>query len=815
MAAPRPLTSDALYRACDLSGLAFDTTEELADLDEIIGQERALEALRFGAGIRSEGYNLFVLGPNGIGKHTVARGYLEKRAETESVPPDRCYLHNFHDANTPRLLTLPAGQGRRFAADLDRLCDELRSAIPAIFESDEYQNRLQELQRTYGRRQEQAIREVQEQAEANDIALIMTPGGFTFAPRKDGEALDHEAFRQLPESERERLERKVEELQANLQKALQQFPKWRKESQQQLKQLNEEMAQLAVGQLIDEIRTRHSSTERAVEHLDAVRGDVVDHVDALRQGDDADAVVDRYRANVIVDHDDRRGAPVVYEDLPSYHHLVGRVEHRVMQGALLTDFSLIKAGALHRANGGYLILDALKLLSHPFAWESLKRALYAREVRIESLEQIYSVMSTVTLAPEPMPLDLKIVLLGDRLLYYLLSAYDPDFPELFKVQADFEDDIVRDAETQPLYARLVGMLARRDGQRALDRGGVARVIEYASRLADDSERMSMHARALADLLREADYCAGEAGVERIGREHVQAAIDGQERRADRVRERIERAIQRDTIHVETDGTAVGQVNGLAVMQLGGYAFGKASRLTATARLGTGQLIDIEREAKLGGNIHSKAVMIIGNYIGSRYAADRPLSLHASLAFEQNYGGVEGDSASVAEVCALLSALSGLPLSQALAVTGSIDQHGRVQAVGGVNEKIEGFFETCRNRGFAPGQGVLLPKANVPHLMLRAELRAAVDAGQFRVVPLEHVDEALELLSGLPAGERDGTGHFPEGTFNHHVEKRLQHFAEVRQEADHPAPNEGDKSAGDRIGDGDPNGEGDGDALRPA
>jgi len=811
MAPSEPLPPTSLYRHCDLGELPFDTTEELDDLDAIIGQDRAVEALRFGAGIRGEGYNLFVLGPNGIGKHTVARRYLEERAAAETVPPDRCYLYNFDAPNAPRLLNLPPGQGRRFASDLERLCDELRSTVPAIFDSEEYQNRLQELQRSFGRRQEQAIREIQEEAESQDVALIMTHSGFTFAPRKDGETLDPESFRQLPQAEQDRIEKTVEELQEKLQKALQHFPKWRKESQQQLEQLNEAMAQLAAGQLIDELRQQYADTPEAVAHLDAVRRDVVNNVDALRHSDGqmseyADQVMGRYRANVLVDHAETAGAPVVYEDLPSYHHLIGRVEHRVMQGALLTDFSLIKAGALHRANGGYLILDVLKVLSHPFAWDALKRALYARSLRIEGLEQIYSFMSTTSIQPEPVPLDVKVVLLGDRMLYYLLSAYDPDFPELFKVQADFEDDIGRDAESQQAYARLVATLARRDHLRAFARSGVARVIEHGSRLADDSERMTMHARALADLLREADHFAAEAGASAVGAAHVQTAIDAQERRASRVRERMEQAIQRDTIHIETAGAATGQINGLAVMQLGGYAFGKGSRITATARVGHGQLIDIEREAKLGGNVHSKAVMIIGNYIGSRYAAERPLSLHASLAFEQNYGGVEGDSASVAEVCALLSAVSGVPLSQALAVTGSIDQLGRVQAVGGVNEKIEGFFETCRRRGFAPGQGVLLPRANVPHLMLNAEVRRAVEAGEFRVVALEHVDDALAWLTGLPAGSRDDDGRFPEGSFNRHVEDRLQHLAAVRERAG----KRGDEGAG-----GAEHGDGDGATLDPA
>lgn len=790
MTVPDPLPLERLYRRCDLDELAFDSTDELEDIAAMLGQDRAIEALRFGAGMTAKGYNLFALGPSGLGKHSMTGAFLEARAREEPVPADRCYLHNFDQPNAPRLLTLAAGRGRGFAADLDGLCDELLSAIPAVFESDEYRNRVQELHRAFGKRQEEAIREIQQEAEAQDIALILSPTGFTFAPRSNGETLDPDSFQQLPQTEQDRIEHAVETLQEKLQATLQQFPKWRKESQQQLEELNEEMAQLAVGQVIDDLRERYADLPVAVAHLDAVRRDVVENVDSLRQAermhDDGpiEPMLQRYRANVFVDNGNREGAPVVYENLPTYNHLVGRIEHRVIQGALVTDFSLVRAGALHRANGGYLMLDALELLRQPFAWDALKRTLSAGDVRIETLEQSYSIMSTVSLQPEPIPLDLKVVLLGDRVLYYLLAAYDPDFPDLFKVQADFEDDLERSRASQAEYARMIAMLARRTSIRPLDRTGVARVIEHGARLADDSERLSMHGRSLVDLLNEADHYAGEGGAERIAELHVQAAIDAQERRAARVRERMERAIQRDTIRIETAGTVVGQVNGLAVMQFGGYAFGKGARITATARLGHGQLIDIERRAHLGGNIHSKAVMIIASFIGARYAADRTLSLHASLAFEQNYGGVEGDSASVAEVCALLSAVAGVGLSQALAVTGSIDQLGRVQAVGGVNEKIEGFFETCAHRGFAEGQGVLLPRANVVHLMLRASVREAVEAGRFRIVPLDHVDEAIELLTGMPAGERDADGVYPEGSFNRRVEERLTHLAEVRRRADH-------------------------------
>ena len=448
-------------------------------------------------------------------------------------------------------------------------------------------------------------------------------------------------------------------------------------------------------------------------------------------------------------------------------------------GALVTDFNLIKAGALHRANGGYLILDARKVLLQPFAWEELKRALSSEEIRIEVLGQTLSLISTVSLEPESIPLDVKVVLLGERLLYYTLSQLDPDFAELFKVAADFEDQMDRTPENHLLYARMIATMVRQEGLRPFDREAVARVIEQSARLAGDAERLSTHVRSIADLLREADYWAGEAQHSVVTAADVQRAIDAQVYRSDRVRERIQEEIQRGTILIDTQGAAVGQVNGLSVLTLGQFAFGRPSRITALVRLGRGEVIDIEREVALGGPIHSKGVLILSSYLGARYARDQPLSLSASLVFEQSYSGVEGDSASSAELYALLSALADLPIKQSLAVTGSVNQHGQVQAIGGVNEKIEGFFDICRAQGMNGEQGVLIPASNVKHLMLRPDVVEAVAAGHFHVYPVETIDQGIELLTGVPAGEPDETGAFPAGSVNQRVEARLRELAERR------------------------------------
>ncbi len=782
MALPEPLPVDRLYRTCDPEQLDFETTAELDPLEAPPGQERALEALELGARMRAPGFNLFVMGPDGAGKNAMVQRLLHERAAQEPTPSDWCYLYNFDESTQPRLLRLPPGQGLRLRHDLEQLIEELRSTIPSTFESDEYQSRLQELQQQLNRRQREAFEALQQEAEQYDVTLLQTPSGFTFAPVKDGEVIDPEKFQQLPEDERRRYQQAIEHLQERLQGVVQQIPKWRKEIQHQVRRLNEEMILLAVGQRIQELRQRYGELPVAATHLDAIRNDIIENVDAFRSGEQEhmEYILNRYRANLIIAREPDEGAPVVYEDMPTHQRLVGRTEHHVHQGALLTDFTLIRPGSMHLANGGYLIIDAQKILTQPLAWPSLKRTLSAGEVRIESLEQVHGFWTTVTLEPEPMPLRTKVVLLGDRMLYYLLAAYDPDFPELFKIEADLEDDLPRDDANQALYARMIATVAARQQLRPLSRGAVARVIEHSSRMADDSERLAAGGRAINDLLEEANHYAGDAQAETIERTHIEQALAAQERRASRLRDRSLEVIRRGTVVIPTQGRRTASVNGLSVLQLGEFAFGRPTRITATARPGRGQLVDIEREAKLGGKIHSKGVMILSRYLASRFAADRELSLSASIAFEQSYGGVDGDSASVAELCVLLSAIGELPIDHGIAVTGSINQLGEVQAVGGVNEKIEGFFEVCRQQELTGAQGVALPATNVPHLMLRREVREAVERSQFHIYPLHHVDDALELLTGYPAGTAGEDGSFPAGSANRAVADRLARFAETRR-----------------------------------
>ncbi|MCC5858374.1 MAG: AAA family ATPase [Ectothiorhodospiraceae bacterium] len=788
-----PLGPDDVYRRCPTDSFQFRDTSELETLDLLTAHRRAVDALDFGTEIESDGYNLFVLGDPGAGKHALVSRFLKRRAAEASVPPDWCYIYNFDEPSRPRYLKLPPGTGRKLRQDLDQLVEDLRTAIPAVFESEEYQNRVHELERVMQRRQREGLEAVRREAREHDIVMLTTPAGFTFAPAKGDGIMEPEEFQKLSDQDRQRIERTMEILQRKLQQTIQQMPRLARELRQQVNALNEEMIQAAIGGPLEELYEAYRDQEGVIAHLEAIRNFIVEHVNAF-VSDNPDippeAIFSRCRINLLVDNGDCRGAPVVYQDLPTHQHLVGRIEHHVRNGALLTDFSLIRPGALHRANGGYLLLDVRGVLMQPASWETLKRNLRAREICTESLEQAYGLISTVSLEPQPIPLDVKIVLMGDRLLYYLLSHYDPEFLELFKVQADLEDDLDRDDESQLLFARMIATLARDAGLRPLDPSGVAAVIEQASRLADDQKKVTARTRELGDLLREASYWAGKDGAGVISRTHVSRAVAQQVYRAERLRVRSLEAISRGTVMIATEGEAPAQVNGLSVLQLGSFAFGRPTRITATARPGKGQVVDIEREAKLGGPIHSKAVMILSRFLASRYAADGELSLSASLAFEQSYGGIEGDSASVAEVCALISAITRVPLRQSLAVTGSINQHGDVQAVGGVNQKVEGFFDVCAGAGTLDGHGVLLPASNVTHLMLRSDVREAVGEGRFRIYPVRTVDEALELLTGRPAGEPDADGVFPEDSLNRLVVERLQGFARAVRPRE-----QGDQSGG--------------------
>ncbi|MDO8206201.1 MAG: AAA family ATPase [Gallionella sp.] len=779
-----------LHHPCDPALLGFQTTVDLEDMTEIIGQMRAMDAIRFGTGIRHEGYNVFVLGPSGTGKRSMVLQLLEKKAGGEQEPYDWCYVNHFAHPHKPQVIRLPSGRGSELRQGMEKLVDYLKSAIPALFDGDEYHNRAGAIRDEFARRQETVFKELADDAAKQEIALLRTPEGFALAPTRNHEVIPPDEYEKLPDDEKQRVEAVIAEFQARLEKLLRQMPQWRRERHERIKQLDRETTLSVIGHLMDELKQGYTDFPDVIKYLDSVQSDMLKNVDDFRKQEETANVGGmtivtqqsfyRYQVNVLATNGKKRGAPIISEDNPTYSNLVGRIEHVAQFGALVTDFTLIKPGALHRANGGYLLLDIRKVLVQPFAWEALKRAMQSGEIRIESLGQMYSLVSTVSLEPEPIPLDVKVILFGDRLFYYLLQQYDPEFSELFKVAADCEERIERNADTHQLYARLIATLVRREALLPFDCGAVARVIEHAARLAGDAQRLTTHMRSLTDLLRESDYWARESGQTVVASADVQHSIDAQIRRQDRIKDRLHEAILRDILMIDTAGLVVGQINGLSVIELGDFAFAMPTRITATTRLGDGEMVNIEREVKLSGAIHSKGVLILSSFLAARYAKNQPLALSASLVFEQSYGTVEGDSASLAELCALLSNLANAQVSQSLAVTGSVNQFGQVQAIGAVNEKIEGFFDICAARGLNGDQGVLIPAANIVHLMLRRDVVAASEAGQFRIYAVESVDQAMAILTGKPAGEFGANGIYPAGSVNRGVADRLAELTKIRQ-----------------------------------
>jgi len=793
---PQPeksLPPQALYSHCDPAQLKFDSTEGFVGSIEIPGQQRAVEAIHFAMEMDLHGHNAFVLGPSGTGRHTFVRHYITERARQQPVPSDWCYVNNFSDPRQPRALALPPGTGKQLRNDVEQVIQDAQSAIPVAFESEDFQTRREAIAEEFKERQEKAFGELEQEAREHKIGVIQTPTGVAFVPLRGDEAISPEDFDKLSEKKQQQIHDDIEVLTRQLQRITRSMPKQARQMRQELHKLGRDVANLAITGLVDDLIEKYRSSPEVVDHLRSIQEDIVENVDLFLQQSVASGSVRempgstqsresaamRYSINVLVDRSDCAGAPVIFEDQPNFAELIGKIEHKAEFGALVTDFSLIRSGALHRANGGYLVLDAAKVLSYPAAWEGLKLAIKSAEIRTRSLGDDLGLVSTVTLEPAPIPFKAKVVLVGERIYYYLLSRLDPEFSDLFKIAADFEDQIDRSDENVDTVSGLLAGLIRKEKLKHLSREGIARLMEESARHAGDSERLSTDIRQTTDLLREAHYWADKHGEQLIGADEVQQAIDSRIRRAARFRDRMLDEMLRGTFVVETAGSRVGQVNGLAVMQLGDLAFGRPQRITATVTLGSGKVVDIEREVKLGGPLHSKGVLILAGYLSSHYVTDRPLSLSASLVFEQSYSGVDGDSASAAELCILASALAEVPIRQSLAVTGSIDQHGYIQAIGGVNEKIEGFFDICNERGLTGDQGVLIPAANVKHLMLKSDVVDAVARGDFHVYSVDTVDRCLQLLTGLPAGKRDEQGEFPKGSINQKVRARLIDLAEKR------------------------------------
>lgn len=784
------LHPDSLYQHCSTEQLNFKSTAELQSLSTIIGQSRALDSVDFGVNIEGNGYNLFVMGDAGSGKYTLVKRFLDEHVELRPKGKDWGYLHNFTDPQKPWFLELPTGLGSQLIHDIEGVIHHLLEELPHAFDDEYYRGRMRSIDEASRKHRVRLFGVLQLEADRKGIVLLrMQDGTYAFAAQRNGEAMTADEFEQLPVDQQETTEDAIATLHEDLQHTLLELREWERDNQTKVTALNDEVATEVISRQINKLKNAYPKIYRLQQYFDAMQKDLLNYVDAFvkpdDEGDEVSHTVDspllkRYQINLIVNNADAIGAPVVYDNFPSHQSLLGSVENMAMMGALITDFSLIKAGAIHRANGGYLILDAEQLLMQPYSWEGLKRALHSKEVRFDSVEQMYSLVATVSLEPEPIPLDLKVILLGDRHLYYQLYEHDPEFAELFKVVADFEDQMERTAENHLLYARLIASTVQKEGLLHLEKEAVAKVIEHAARSVEENSKMSLHLGSMTDLLRESTYWARKQQVVVVARQHVTQALKSREQRVDRIRGQLIDHIDRNITRIKVTGVNVGEVNALTVLGIGEYSFGQPSRLTANCRFGDGDIIDIEREVELGGDLHSKGVLIMSGYLGSTYAKDQPLSMSASLVFEQNYGQVDGDSATAAELCALLSAIAELPLKQSLAITGSMNQHGEVQAIGGVNEKIEGFFDVCLKLGLTGDQGVIIPLSNVQHLMLRQDVIDAVADNKFQIHAVDSINQALALLSGIEVGQLDEQGQYPEGSFNAAIAKRLQLWIDVHK-----------------------------------
>jgi len=788
------LTADQLWAPCDPAMFDFETTATLEGEVTIIGQDRAVEAIDFGVGMTSFGFNIYALGYTGTGRATTIHTFLQRVAAGQPVPNDWIYVNNFVNPAQPRAIALPPGTAVQFQRDMQELVNDLQRDIPRAFESEDYEKQRERIVREMQEQRNEEFLRLERKVNERGFTLLKTAMGLSIAPVLNGQVVTPEAYQQLDEATRQGIEKRQELLQGEISEAMRRVRDLEKNAKRRLQDFDREVANFAVSHPIEELKHKYRGLEEVPDYLDEVLADIVNNVEGFKSQEEAteglaaamqagqrEALLRRYTVNVIVDNSAQQGAPVVTEPNPTYGNLIGRIEHRAEFGALVTDFTMIKPGALHRANGGYLVVEMRGLLTNPLAWEALKRAIKSRSIRTEEMGAQFQLISTVTLEPEPIPLDVKVLLIGDPLTYYLLYEYDEDFRKLFKVKADFGADFDRTPEASHCYARFVAARCRQENLLPFEREAVARVVEYGSRLAEHQKKLSTRFGEIADLVREASFWARRAGRQQTTAADVQKAIDQKIYRSNRAEERIQEMMDEGTLRVDVTGEVVGQVNGLSVLALGDYSFGKPGRITARTYTGKMGVVSLDREAKLSGRIYDKGLLTLSGYLGGKYALKRPLSLSASISFEQLYEEVEGDSASSTELYALLSSLSGVPLKQGIAVTGSIDQQGNVQPVGGINEKIEGFFFTCQRKGLTGDQGVILPAQNVVNLMLRAEVRQAVAEGRFHLYPVRTVDEGIEILTGLPAGELQADGTYPPDSVHGRVMARLAEIAENLKE----------------------------------
>lgn len=794
------LSYDQLSHNCDPDSLGFDTTADIAALEGTLGQERAISAIEFGLEIETTGFNIYVAGRPGTGRNTSVIAHTARKAKDEKQPDDWCYVYNFRDAYRPRAIRMSPGKGPEFAQDMEEFIKTARVEMPRAFESDNYEKRKNEILDTIQHRREAMLAELQRESEELGFSIEATPVGIASVPlTRDGRPYTREEYDALPDDIKQGIKQKGAMLQESTNQFVSRSRTLEKEAQEKLKDLDSEIALFAVGHLLEDLRAKYQlcegfgNCEDILDYITCVEADIVERLDDFRSPDKRQQAVppvmaelvepafDRYRVNVFVTHEDHDGAPLVRENNPTHPNLLGKIDYKARFGFMSTDHNMIKPGAVHRANGGYLIVQALDVLINPFSWDGLKRVLRAREAAPENVAEQYGLVSIATIKPQPIPLDVKVVMVGSPHIYYLLYYLDDEFRKLFKVKADFDIEMSRDDKHTGQYAALVSMRCKELGLKPFTKDAVAKVIDFGSRVIEDKHRLSTRFIEVSDLISEAAYWANKAEAERVLAEHVTQALEQKEYRSRMIEDKIQALIEEGTIMIDVDGVVAGQANALSVYDMGDASFGRPSRVTARVAAGRGKLLDIQRESEMGGKIHSKGVMILTGYIQGKYAAEKPVAIFATLAFEQLYEEIEGDSASSTELYVLLSAISGVPIKQGIAVTGSINQFGRIQPIGGVNAKIEGFYEVCKAKGLTGEQGVMIPSTNVRHLMLKPEVVDAVREGRFHVWAIEDVDQGIELLTGVPAGERQPSGAYPEGTVHYLVDKRLQELANVVKE----------------------------------
>lgn len=806
------LKPENLYKKCDPKMFSFKTTAEITETSRVIGQEKALRSLDFGLGMESSGYNIFAIGEGGTGKMTTVMSMLNEKAVREHVPVDWCYVYNFKDVDVSVVLPFPPGKGVQFQKEMDELVKALRIEIPKSFESKDYETQKNKILDEFQQKQAEYLSRLDEETKGQGFTVKRGATGVLIVPVKEnGELVTKEEFDAFDEKTRKKMEETGRLFQDKLNDVVRILRETEKIVKDMLARLDRMVALDIVGPLIEGVRSRHGGQEKVARYLDEVKEDILTHLDDFKAVEEmaspvpfiklpkTEASFTKYSVNVIVNNGDCIGAPVVYESNPTYLNLFGRMEYKVQYGMATTDFTMIKAGSLHKANGGYLVVDAMELLKNPFSYDALKRAMKNKEIKIEDVLEQYRMISTAGLKPEAIPLKAKIIIIGNPYLYYILHSYDEESRRLFKVKADFDSRMDKTRENMEKYTHYIARCQKEENLLPFDRSGVARIIEFGSRFADDQEKLSMRLSEVADLIRESHYWAKKDKSKVVRAEHVSRAVDEKMFRVNRIEELLQEMMLDDTLIISTSGEKVGQVNGLAVLDMGDYSFGKPSRITAKAYTGRAGVVNLEREIKMSGKIHEKAILIITSYLGGKYAQKKPISLSASLTFEQLYEMVEGDSATCAELYALLSSIAGIPLKQSFAVTGSMDQNGDVQPIGGVNEKIEGFFRLCRLRGLDGSHGVIIPKRNKKNLVLNGEVVDAVKKKLFSVYAIDHMEEGLEVLTGMKAGKARENGSYPKGTINYLVEKRLTEISEAlekKKEKDNGNGEEGKKEKED-------------------